>query len=60
MAAEQPDVIPPPNDPFGQHGVEYCLQICGFTQPAQRNGWIDEGMATMQTYVHLGQKRYMR
>ena len=47
MAAEQLDVIPNPDDPFGQQSVEYCLQICGFTQPAQRNGWIDEGMATM-------------
>ena len=51
MAAQQPaqpaNPIPPPADPFGQDGVVYCLQICGFTQPVQRQGWIDEGMSTM-------------
>ena len=51
MAAQQPvqqdNVIPPPADPFGQDGVKYCLQTCGFTQSIQRQGWIDEGMSTM-------------
>ena len=51
MAAQQPvqqdNVIPPPADPFGQDGVKYCLQTCGFVQSTQRQGWIDEGMSTM-------------
>ena len=56
--AQSANVVPPPADPFGQDGVEYCLLICGFTQPIQRTGWIDEGMATMAE--PLGQQKYMK
>ena len=29
-------------------GVQHCLELCGLTHEAQRQGWIDEGMNIME------------
>ena len=48
MAAPIPPIPPaPPAALLHQQGVIACLTTCGLTTPGQRQGWIDEGMATM-------------
>ena len=42
-ADELPAGILFPDDSLGQNGVEYCLQMCGFTQPTkEQDGLMKE------------------
>lgn len=40
--------LPPQVPLIDEAGVRLCLGVCGLTQAGQVNGWIDEGMATME------------
>jgi len=35
-------------DALGEEGVRDCLELCGLTTDAQKQGWIDEGMSDME------------
>ena len=60
MAAEQPDVIPPPMTPLGSMVLNIAFKyVDSLNLPREMDGLMKEWQL-WQTYVHLGQKRYMR
>jgi len=40
-------------DALGEPGVRNCLDLCGLTADAQKEGWIAEGMTDMEAILSI-------